>query len=140
MKHKFRIRNIGLKSDEIQLRNFSLLFGVFFGILSFYFFLLNENKFLIFFLLSIIIIGLGYIYPKIFKPIYTLWMFIPVFMSFFLTPLILFLLYFLLFIPIGLIYKILKISFLDKRIDTEKKSYWSVIEIDNNTESIENQF
>ena len=76
------------------------------------------------FLLAAIFILFGIVAPMQLKIIYQLWMGLAVIMGYFVSRIILSLLYYGTFLPIGLILKIFKKDLLGKEIDKSSASYW----------------
>ena len=62
--------------------------------------------------------------PKLLKPLYVFWMKLAFVLSWVNTRLILFLMFYLIFTPIGLIIKALRIDLLETKINKEEKTYW----------------
>ena len=66
----------------------------------------------------------GLLWPKILKPLYILWMFLAHILSWINTRIILGLIFYLIFTPIGLIMRLIKRDPLQRKIDQEVDSYW----------------
>ena len=66
----------------------------------------------------------GLLWPKILKPFYILWMFLAHILSWINTRIILGLIFYLIFTPIGLIMRLIKRDPLQRKIDQEVDSYW----------------
>ena len=62
--------------------------------------------------------------PKLLTVPYKLWMKFGEFMSFIVSNLVIFLLFYLIFIPFGFTAKLFGKDFLNKKIDKKKDSYW----------------
>ena len=67
---------------------------------------------------------LGLIIPYFLKPIYIVWMSFAVLLGYIMTRVILTLLFGLIFIPVGLIIRVIGKDLLKEKIDHEAKSYW----------------
>ena len=79
--------------------------------------------------------------PIALYPVYKTAIFIAHYLGWFNTRLILGLIYFLLFTPIALIFKITGKDLLDKKIDKKAKSYWNIRErVPFDPSRVENQF
>ena len=81
--------------------------------------------------ISLILLGIGFaiwvislLSTKAVKPIYLLWMAVAFPIGWVISHLILGLLYFLLFTPIALVFKLMGRDVLDRVIDREAESYW----------------
>lgn len=118
------IKNI--KSGRKELREFGLVMGVALPVLALLLMLLfkkpiNWYKISI---VSALFIGLGLALPILLKPIHKIWMAIAVVMGFFMSRLILTLLFYGVITPIGLLTRLLGKDILGERITREKRSYW----------------
>ena len=69
---------------------------------------------------------LGLLFPIVLKPLFILWMSFAVSLGFIMTRIILGLIFFLIFSPIGLVFRLIKKDHLDEAIDPEATSYWRV--------------
>ncbi|TRZ95027.1 hypothetical protein D4R78_04875 [bacterium] len=75
------------------------------------------------------------------KPVYIIWMKLAFGLAWINTRLILFIMFYLVFTPIGLIMRIFRIDLLDRKIDKYKDSYWVKIEDKNSSQAnYERQF
>jgi hypothetical protein len=116
------IKNI--KSDTGDLRKFGITVGIVLALLG-GLLLWREKDYSIYFLIiSFVLISLGIISPIILKPVQKAWMTLAVVIGWFMTRVILSILFYLVFTPIGLIGKIFKKDFLDLEFHDNKKSYW----------------
>ncbi len=78
------------------------------------------------------------VWPKVLMPLYKIWVKIGDFIGGIISRIILIILFFLIFTPIGLVLKVLGKDLLNKKIDRSKSSYW--IHRDKQPESLKNQF
>ena len=134
------IRNI--KSTKKDIRECVLTVGiVYLAILSWILFLKHKPVHPKFFIAGTIFIALGLLFPAVFKPFQKIWMAIAAILGFFMSRIILFLLFYLAITPIGLLTRLLGKDILDQKIDKSRKSYWhdrrNVIKT---KESYENQY
>ncbi|MDA8101147.1 MAG: SxtJ family membrane protein [Nitrospiraceae bacterium] len=85
--------------------------------------------------------GLGLIAPGLLSPLYRLWMGLALVLGWFSTRLILGVLFYLVFAPIGIVSRMLKKDLLDERIRPEAASYWHLRESeDKQRQDYERQF
>ena len=77
-----------------------------------------------FFYLTGAFIGLGLIIPIILKPVYLVWMVFAVILGWFMTRVIITLLYYIILTPISIIFRIFGKDFLQLKINNDKSSYW----------------
>lgn len=113
-----------IKSEKKDLRNFGLIVGVALIIISFLIFKKRINIINYSVPLGFILIILGLIYPTILKPLQKIWMMISVILGFFMTRIIIFILFVIAFIPLSFALKIFNKKLIDVSINKRKKSYW----------------
>ena len=124
MKNFFTLGKSIKNKDKYQ-RDFGYLISLFFFIISIYpvFFDLPLRKWAI--ILSIVFMLCALLYRKFLKIPSIIWFKIGDFLHKFISPVILFLVYFLSIVLTGAIMKIFKKDPLQKKYDTEIKSYWT---------------
>ena len=116
------IKNI--KSEKKDLRNFGITFGVVLGILSGLLWWKGKDTYTVFAILSIGFFFFGFVLPTLLKPLQKLWMMFAVVMGWFMTRLILSILFYIVFTCIGLVFRLFGKKFLNLTIDKSKKSCW----------------
>ncbi len=116
------IKNI--ESGEKELKKFGLTIGIFLILLGFLFFYLNKSYYLYFLSSGSLFAALGLALPKILLPFQKVWMSIAVILGFFMTRLILSVLFYIVFTPMSFIAKLVGKNFLDEKIEKNAKSYW----------------
>jgi hypothetical protein len=67
--------------------------------------------------------GLGLVLPRVLKPLYLVWMSLAAILGYFVSRIILTVLYFFVITPIGLFMRLLGKDILDKKMDS-RQSYW----------------
>ena len=116
------IKNI--KSEKKDLRNFGITFGVVFGILAGALWWKAKDTYSIFTILSLSFLFFGFVLPALLKPLQKAWMAFAVVLGFFMTNVILGILFYLVFTFIGVGSRLFGKRFLDLKIDNSPKSYW----------------
>ena len=116
------IKNI--KSEKKDLRNFGLLFGVVFGILGGLLWWREKETYTLFLVASAFFFFSGLLMPILLKPLQKAWMTLAVVLGFFMTNIILSVLFYFVFTGIGLGSRILGRKFLDLKFDSSRNSYW----------------
>lgn len=116
------IRNI--KSEKKDLRNFGIVIGVALSILGGLLWWRGKDTYSYLFIVSAVFILFGLVLPNLLRPLQKVWMTLAVIMGWFMTRLILCVLFYLVFTPIGLITRLTGGQFLDLKMGTEK-SYWT---------------
>ena len=116
------IKNI--KSEKKDLRNFGITFGVVLGLLSGLLWWKGKDTYSVFVILSIVFFLFGLVLPSLLKPLQKAWMMFAVIMGWFMTRLILSILFYIVFTFIGLVSRLFGKEFLKLTIDKSNKSYW----------------
>ena len=117
------IKNI--KSEKSDLRKFGITIGVILLIIAGFLFWKEKESFQILLTFGITLCILGIAIPFILKPIYWVWMIFATILGWIMTRVILSLLFYIIFTPIGLIPRFFGKQFLELRWDKSKESYWN---------------
>ena len=78
--------------------------------------------------IGVLLILFGLILPTILKPLNKIWMILAVILGWFMSRLILFILFYIVITPIGFFLKLLGKDFLHRKIDNNSHSYWETRE------------
>lgn len=133
------IKNI--KSGKKELRQFGLTVGIVLGLLRGLFFLRGKDYYFYFLIFSFAFLFLGLVAPILLKPIQKIWMSLAILIGWFVTRVILIVLFYLVVTPIGLLAKLFGKAFLDRKFDRSADSYWIIRESTGfNKRNYENQF
>ena len=127
------IKNI--KTGKKDLRSFGITFGIIFLIIAGFLYYQEKDSFQLFIYLAGSFSGLGIILPIILKPFYMVWMIFAVILGWFMTKVILSLLFYLIITPIGLFLRIIGKDLLNLKEKKQQKSYWNM----RNSEEEQNQ-
>ena len=117
------IKNI--KSEKSDIRKFGITIGVILLIIAGFLFWKEKESFQILFTFGVTLCILGIAIPFILKPIYWVWMIFATILGWIMTRVILSLLFYTIFTPIGLILRFFGKQFLELRWDKSKESYWN---------------
>ena len=117
------IKNI--KSENNDLRKFGITIGIILLIISGFLFWKEKESFQIFLAIGITLFILGIAIPFILKPIFWVWMIFAIILGWFMTRVILSLLFYVVFTSIGLTLRFFGKQFLELRWDKSKESYWN---------------
>jgi len=117
------IKNI--KSEKSDLRNFGIIIGIVLLIISGFLFWKEKEVFQIFLAMGITLFLTTIAIPAILKPIYWIWMIFAIILGWFMTRLILSLLFYVVFTSIGLSLRLFGKQFLQFRWKKSKESYWN---------------
>lgn len=115
--------------DNTALKKFGITMGIVFLIITLFILLRHKHNILPTALVSILFFILALAAPLLLKPIYIFWMKLAFILGWFNARLILFIIFYLVFTPIGLGMKLLGIDLLDRKIEKKKISYWIKKEI-----------
>ena len=125
-----------IKTGKKDLRSFGVTIGIILLLIAGFLFYKDKESFQIFLYIAGIFIGFGLIIPIILKPIYIVWMVFAVFLGWFMTRVILSLLFYVIITPIGLIMRTFGKDFLDVKKESVQGSYWN--KRDSNVEQNQN--
>ena len=107
-------------------RSFGIVFSIFFALLAFYFYYKNGNINLLIILISVIFLILGLFKSNILTPLNILWFKFGILLSKIISPLIMYLIFFIIVTPLAILAKIVRKDFLnlDKNKNLKKMTYW----------------
>jgi len=117
------IKNI--KSKKTDLRKFGITIGVILLIIAGFLLWKEKESYQILLTFGVTLFILGIAIPIILKPIYWVWMILATILGWIMTRVILSLLFYTIFTPIGLILRFFRKQFLELRWDKSKESYWN---------------
>lgn len=119
---KEEIKNI--KEDKTTLRKFGLTVGIVLLLVGIVLYLTGKSSSVVFGGAGVLLVLFGLILPNILKPLNKIWMILALIMGWFMSRVILTILFYLVLTPIGITAKIFGKKFLNLKIDKEAKSYW----------------
>ena len=118
------IKNI--KTGKKDIRSFSVTFAIIFLIIAGFLYYQEKDSFQLFIYLAGSFSFSGIILPIVLKPAYMIWMIFAVILGWFMTRVILSLLFYLIITPIGLFLRILGKDLLGLKEEKNQKSYWNM--------------
>jgi hypothetical protein len=113
-----------IKSGTKELREFGLVVGGVLMALGGLMFWRGRPLAPYFLVIGTVLVTLGFANPRILTPLQKAWMAFAVVMGFFMSKVVLFILFYGVVTPIGIIMKLLGKDILDERIDKKAASYW----------------
>lgn len=116
------IKNI--KSGRSELKKFGITMGIVLGLLGGFLLWRGKVYYPIFFIISTLFLVLGLTLPVLLKPIQKIWMILAVLMGWFMTRIILIILFYLIVTPIGLLARLFGKDFLNTKFNRNLDSYW----------------
>ena len=125
------IKNI--KQSQRDLCNFGLTMGIVLGVIGTVLFIKTSSLYPWFWAIGGLFIFLGLVFPLLLKPLYWPWMIFAVILGWFMTRLILALLFYLVVTPIGIITRILGKLSIEISWKQKADSYWSPMHTDGDT-------
>jgi len=133
------IKNI--KTGKSDLRKFGITIGTVFLIIGGFLFWKEKELFKLFLTIGIVLFATGIVIPAFLTPAYWAWMVFATLLGWVMTRVILTLLFYVIFTPIGLIGRSFGKQFLDLKLDSSKLSYWYMRTVNtSNGKNYEKQF
>ena len=123
---KEEIKNI--KEDKTTLRKFGFTVGTVLLLVGIVLYLIGKSSSVVFGGIGVLLILFGLTLPNILKPLNKIWMSLAVILGWFMSRVILFILYYVIITPIGIFLKLIGKDFLQLKIDKSSKSYWETRE------------
>ena len=113
-----------IKTGERELRKFGLLVGGVFAALGLLMWLRGKPHFPYFLGPGVLLAGAGWLFPKVLRGLYIVWMSLAIVMGYLVSNVILTLFFFLVITPIGLAARLAGKDFLQQRRNPQAASYW----------------
>jgi hypothetical protein len=113
-----------IKEDKRSLRNFGLTVGSVLLVIGITLYLLDKSSFIYFGGIGIILILFGLALPNVLRPINKVWMTLAIILGWFMSRVILIILFYLIITPIGFLLKIFRKDPLKLKWDNSITSYW----------------
>ena len=129
-----------IKCNRKELVKFGITMAVILGIIGLLLLRKGRGSYAYFLGAAIIFLGTGLAVPVVLKPVFYFWMTFARILGFFMTRVILSILFFVILTPVGLLARIFRKDFLDEKIDRGAASYWKPVAGDKGKESYEKQF
>ena len=123
---KEEIKNI--KEEKTDLRKFGVSVGIVILLISAALYLLDKDSFIYFGIIGILLLLFAIILPNLLKPLNKVWMTLAIILGWFMSRVILFVLYYFIITPIGFLLKLIGKDFLNRKIDKTSQSYWEIRE------------
>lgn len=115
-----------IKTTKQNLKQFGLLFGAISLFVGIYLLFIQDKQAYPYFLVTgVLLFIITFTIPTILKPFYFLWMVFAAILGWVMSRLILSILYYLVFTPIGLIGRIFGFRFIEIKWDEDSESYWN---------------
>ncbi len=125
------IRDVGdgvasLQQSPRDLKKFGLTMAIVLAILATLIFLFGSHpeRALWLSILSLLFLLFAILFPLLLKPLHTFWMGLAFFLGWFVSRILLTILFFMVITPIGLLLRLFGKDLLNLKIEKDKKSYW----------------
>lgn len=113
-----------LNLDKKTLRKFGVTMGIAFFIIALLLLIRHKYSPIPTFIISAIFFISAFTMPALLRPIYVIWMKFAFILSWINTRLILFIIFYLIFTPFGIVMRLFGVDLLNRKIDKNKNSYW----------------
>jgi len=123
---KHEIMSLLTEKGSDDFRKFGRTMGIFLMLVGLVMYFVSSGYSFPTILTGLVILALGSFFPITLKPIFVLWMSLAAILGFIMTRFILGLIFFLIFSPIGLVFRLIKKDHLDEAIDPHANSYWKI--------------
>jgi len=127
-----------LISNTLSNKNFGFIFSGIFAAITVYCLVFKEYLPTLLIYISIAFFITAILFPRMLGPLNKLWFFFGQKIGSIISKIIMFIIYSLTIVPIGLIFKVLKKDILNIKMNPKSKSYW--VEKEEIKSSIKNQF
>ena len=117
-----------IKTDKPTLRKFGLIMGSFFLIVATALFVKHRQSVLPAAIIALAFFLIAISIPTLLKYLYIVWMKLAFILSWFNTRLLLCVIFYLVLSPVGLIMRIFRVDFLERRFNPSLDSYWKARE------------
>ncbi len=120
------IKQIVINQDKKEFRKFGVTIGLFLVIVGLFLFFRKNDHAVTVGIIGIGFLGIGLVLPIILRPFFILWMSLAAVMGFIMTRVILSLVFYLIFTPVGLVLRLLRKDLLNRKIEPDRQSYWEL--------------
>ena len=115
-----------LQQSPRDLKQFGLTMAIVLAILATLIYIFGDHaeRSLWLSILSLLFLLFAFLFPRSLKPLHTVWMGLAFFLGWFMSRILLTVLYFFILTPIGLLLRLFGKDLLDLKLDKHKESYW----------------
>ena len=115
-----------IPQTEKDIKKFGITLGIFLVIVSFLLWYFDYSGFIYFASTGCLLLFLRFIYFKALKPVYKVWMTFALILGWFMTRVILTIVFYFVVTPISLTARLFRKKFLQLSYKEEKESYWQI--------------
>ena len=120
------IKQIATNRNKKEFRKFGITIGVFLILVGLVLFLRRSDYAMTVGIIGTAFCAIGLILPVLLRPFYIIWMSLASVLGFIMTRVILSLVFYLIFTPVGLVLRLLRKDLLNRKIEPDKQSYWEL--------------
>jgi hypothetical protein len=113
-----------IKTDKITLKKFGFLMAGFFFFISLVIFIKHRQISLPTIVIALLFAGMAIFIPALLKYFYIVWLKLAYLLSWLNTRLLLCVIFYCIFTPIGLFMRLFRIDLLERKFDNASGSYW----------------
>jgi len=113
-----------LKLDKITLKKFGITMGIAFLVITLLILVKHKSLNLTVPIISALFFTLAFSFPVLLKPVYIFWMKLAFVLGWINTRLILWIIFYLIFAPVGLMMMAFGVDLLARKIEKNKETYW----------------
>lgn len=113
-----------LKLDKTTLKKFGITMGMAFLVIAFFILIRHKHNIIPASIISVVFFIFALTVPILLKPVYIIWMRLAYILAWINTRLILFILFYVIFTPIGVGIRLFGVDLLNRKIEKNKESYW----------------
>lgn len=117
-----------IRTDKATLRKFGLTMAICFGVIALIIFLKHKHSVVPVSVVAVFFLLAAFGVPGSLKYVYIVWMKLAFVLGWFNTRLILCIIFYLIFFPVGLIMRLCRIDVLERKFDRSGSSYWKAKE------------
>ena len=110
--------------DKDSLRKFGVTMGIAFLVITLLMLIRHRHSVVPASIISALFFLFAFLFPSVLKPVYVFWMKLAFVLGWINTRLILIIIFYILFTPVGLIMRLFRADLLDRKIERSKNSYW----------------
>lgn len=118
------MKSVRSEATHQKVRKFALTMTIVLAAIGLYFLWKERAAGQYFLIGGGVLLVIGTISPSFLRPFYVAWMSLAVVMGFVMSRVVLSLVFYLVFSPVGIVTRILRKDLLKERIDPERRSYW----------------
>ncbi len=118
------LKSIWTSDNLHEFQKFGETMGVFLVLVGLAFYFIDYNNAYVVLTAGALVFLMGWIRPGTLRPVFAVWMSFAIILGFIVTRIILGVIFFIIFSPVGLVFRLINKDHLDEALDPEASSYW----------------